>query len=193
MAFANLSDLWGFLGFLMIFPLCDNFSTNFPAPPSTSSYSTAICVALVDESNNKLVLNIEVRWEPDKHLNISTTWLDTMYAKKRTSCWYHHCDYHHHQPHYTHPQFGPHWLMSLLMSLFWALRWVAQDDTSFWAHPMNTSCHNWHFDKEYRVSIRGNGYRFLMVNLKWTVESYCLCKETISKCQQVTWKARSIG
>ena len=54
MVFANFSDLWGFLDYLTIFRLFDNFLTDLPTapllPPSTSSYLTIILAALVDES-----------------------------------------------------------------------------------------------------------------------------------------------
>ena len=53
MAFANFSVLWGFLDFLTILQLFDNFLTNLPTvpllPPSTSSYLTITLAVLVDE------------------------------------------------------------------------------------------------------------------------------------------------
>ena len=48
------------MDFLTILRLFDDFSTDLPPPPSTPSYSTAIWVALVDESVDELVLSIEV-------------------------------------------------------------------------------------------------------------------------------------
>ena len=45
---------------LTILRLSDDFSTNLPLLPSTPSYSTAIWVALANESVYELVLSIEV-------------------------------------------------------------------------------------------------------------------------------------
>ena len=64
----------------------DNFLTDLPTAPlpvPTSSNSTTIWAALVDESVNELVLSIEVSsvgehsnlGVSDEHLNVSTTWL----------------------------------------------------------------------------------------------------------------------
>ena len=59
MTFATFQalELFRLLTILRIF---DNFSTNLPPPPSTPSYSTAIWVALADESVDELVLSIKV-------------------------------------------------------------------------------------------------------------------------------------
>ena len=60
MAFANFSELRGFLDFLTILQFFDDFLTDLP-PPSTLSYLTILWVMLVDDSVDELVLSIEVR------------------------------------------------------------------------------------------------------------------------------------
>ena len=72
-------------------------------PSSTPSYSTTIGATLVDESVDELLLSIKVGGAGghidlgafDEHLNVSTTWLDLTYPRKRTSCRNHHCDNQH--------------------------------------------------------------------------------------------------
>ena len=60
MTFATFQAFEVFLDFLTILRLFDDFLTDLP-PPSTSSYLTALWVALVDDSIDELVLSIEVR------------------------------------------------------------------------------------------------------------------------------------
>ena len=141
MAFANFSDPRGFLGFLMIFRLFDDFSTDFLLPLSTSSYSTVIWIALKKRT----------------------------FCRNHHCDHYHHQPHYIHPQSGLHWLMSL--LMSSSLALRWVARWsstsgwkVDRSQKNIWTSHTDfgsgqglsrcTRCWNWHIVKGYR-SCRG--------------------------------------